>query len=227
MFKNYFKTAWRNLLRNKTYSLINISGLAMGIAAALLIFIVVSYELSYDTFQKNYHNIYRIVTDIHHHDGNIKRTPGIQNPAIDALNANFPAFIKSVPVSSDGSAQFTVLGNNADNDAATSKKFLESNKTIIFTQPSYFDVFNAVWLEGNKDVLNDPSSVVLNKTLATKYFGNWKNAPGQFLKLDNKILLKVNGVVEDAPENSDFPIIAFLSYEIYKKAGSTYNYSPD
>ena len=62
MIKNYFKIAWRNLVRHKAYSAINIAGLAVGIASALLIFMVVSYELSYDTFQKNYDNVYRIVT---------------------------------------------------------------------------------------------------------------------------------------------------------------------
>ncbi|MFT4152490.1 ABC transporter permease [Parafilimonas sp.] len=232
MFKNYFparhfvKTAWRNIIRNKSYSLINVSGLAVGIAAALLIFIVVSYELSYDTFQKNYNNIYRIVTNTRHSDGNTDRNPGIQCPAIDALNAGFPQFIKTVPVTEDGSPQFTVVGDNANNDVAAGKKFIEENKTAVFTQPSYFDIFNAVWLAGNKAVLNDPSSVVLNKTLAIKYFGDWKNAPGKFLKLDNTILLKVSGVVEDAPENSDFPIIAFLSYEAFKRYGGTYGYDP-
>ena len=62
MIKNYFKIAWRNLVRHKAYSVINIAGLAVGIAASLLIFIVVKYELSYDRFQENYDRIYRVVT---------------------------------------------------------------------------------------------------------------------------------------------------------------------
>ena len=62
MFKNYFKTAWRNLSKNKVYAALNISGLAVGLAACILLFIIVDYELSYDTFQPNYKNIYHVVT---------------------------------------------------------------------------------------------------------------------------------------------------------------------
>lgn len=227
MLRHHFKTAWRNIVKNKVYSIISASGLVVGIAAALLIFIVVSYELGYDAFQKNYGNIYRIVTNTNHTDGSVERNPGIQCPAIDAVGTGFPQFTKTVAVGEADWPQITVLGNNADNNAASSKKFLEENKTALFTQPAYFDVFNTVWLAGNKNVLNDPSSIVLNKTLAVKYFGDWKNAMGKFLKLDNAILLKVNGVVEDAPENSDFPIVAFMSYERYKKTGSMYGYSKE
>ncbi len=226
MLKNYFKIAWRNLMKNKTYSIINISGLAVGIASTLLIFIVVSYELSYDTFQKNYNNIYRIVTNTKHSDGNTEYNPGIRVPAISAINTGFPQFTKTVPVTTDGSPQFTIIGN-AINDVASSKKFIEQNKTAVFTKPSYFEVFNATWLEGNKDVLNDPSSIVLTKTLANRYFNDWKNAQGKFIKLDNTILLQVNGVVEDAPENSDFPVVAFLSNETLKIYGDSYGYHND
>ena len=77
MFRNYFKTAWRNLARHKAHTTINVAGLATGIAASLLIFIVVSYELSYDTFQTNYNNIYRIVTSSKHADGSVDYNPGI------------------------------------------------------------------------------------------------------------------------------------------------------
>lgn len=227
MLEYFFKTAWRNIVKNKVYAVISVSGLIVGIAAALLIFIVVSYELSYDTFQKNYDNIYRVVTNTNHTNGNVERNPGVQCPAIDAVSTGFPQFSKTVAVGEADWPQITVLGNNADNDAASSKKFLEENKTALFIQPSYFDVFNSIWLAGNKNVLNDPSSIVLTKTLAAKYFGNWKNAMGKFLKLDNAILLKVSGVVEDAPENSDFPIIAFMSYERYKTTGNMYGYSKE
>jgi len=180
--------------------------------------------LSYDTFQKNYNNIYRIVTNFHHNDGSVQRNPGINVAAINAINTSFSQFTKTVAVTADGGPQFTILGN-AKNDAASGKKFIEEKKTAVFTQPSYFDVFNTTWLAGNKNVLNDPSSIILTKTLADKYFGDWKKAPGKFIKLDNTILLQVSGVVEDAPENSDFHIIAFVSYEALKQHTNSYGYS--
>jgi putative ABC transport system permease protein len=224
MIRNYFKIAWRTLLRHKAYSAINITGLAVGIAACLLIFVVVQYELSFDKFQKNYNRIYRIVTSTKHTDGSEENNPGIPCPAVDDLKIAIPQFEKIAAINSTYGSQVTVLGDNSNSDVATSKKFIENNN-IIFAQPGYFDIFNAKWLSGNAQVLTDPSSIVLTKTSAAKYFGNWEKSIGKFLKLDNTVLLKVNGIVEDAPENSDFPVKAFISYEAFKRQGDKYGYS--
>jgi predicted permease len=226
MIRNYFKIAWRNLLRHKAYSAINITGLAVGIAACLLIFVVVQYELSYDKFQKNYSRTYRIVTYTKNSDGSEQHNPGIPTPAVDALKTDFPQFEKIAAINSTYGSQVTVLGDNPNSDVAASKKFIEDNN-IIFTQPEYFDIFNAKWLTGNAQVLNDPTSIVLDKTSAAKYFGEWKNATGKFLKLDNTVLLKVNGVIEDVPKNSDFPVKGFISYETFKRYGEKYGYSKE
>lgn len=226
MFSNYLKTAWRNLLRNKAHSVINISGLAVGIAACLLIFIVVHFELSYDTFQKNYSNIYRIVTTENHRDGSVDRNPGIPCPAYDALKADFPQFEKVVPVASSSDNLITVLGTDPNTDVAASKKFVEENN-IIFTVPAYFDMFNATWLSGNATSLKDPGNVVLNKKSAEKYFGSWKNAEGRFIKLDNTVLLKVSGILEDAPLNSDMNMAMFISYESFKTNPGNFGYSTE
>ena len=106
MIKNYFKIAWRKIVRHKAHTAINITGLALGIASALLIFIVVKYELSYDTFQKNYHNIYRVVTSSTHPDGSVDYNPGIPCPAYDALKADFPQLEKIVAINSSSDNQF-------------------------------------------------------------------------------------------------------------------------
>ncbi|MEJ0106102.1 MAG: ABC transporter permease, partial [Bacteroidota bacterium] len=226
MIRNYFKIAWRNLLRHKAYSTINITGLAVGIAACLLIFVVVQYELSFDKFQKNYSRIYRIVTSTKHTDGSEENNPGIPCPAVDELKIAIPQFEKIAAINSTYGSQVTVLDDNPNSDVATSKKFIEDNN-IIFAQPEYFDIFNAKWLSGNAQILTDPSSIVLTKTSAAKYFGDWKKAIGKFLKLDNTVLLNVKGIIEDAPENSDFPVKAFISYETFKRYGDKYGYSKD
>src|SRR4029077_4660804 len=82
-------------------------------------------------------------------------------------------------------------------------------------------------LAGNASSLKEPGSSIIDKSSAIKYFGDWKNAMGQFLKLDNTALLKITGVVEDAPLNSDFPIPLFISYETFKQYPRNYNYSPE
>ncbi|QEC65983.1 FtsX-like permease family protein [Panacibacter ginsenosidivorans] len=226
MVRNYIKTAWRTLLRNKTYTAINSSGLAAGIAACLLIFVVVQFELSYDTFQNNYDRIYRIVSTEKHTDGSIARNPGIPCPAYDALKTDFPQLEKIVPLVISSGNQVTVLGTDANSDVAASKKFIEDNK-ISFTVPAYFDMFSAKWISGNAATLKDPGNVVLTKKNAQKYFGDYKNAVGKFIKIDNSVLLKVSGIIGDAPLNSDMNMGVFISYESFKTNPDNFGYSTE
>jgi len=226
MIKNYFKIAWRSLLKHKGYTAINIAGLTTGIAACLLIFLVVTYELGYDKFQKNYDRIYRVVTASTNKDGSEDRNPGIPVPALEALRTDFPQWEKLVPVHSAYGSQVIVLGNNPGADLSVSKKFIEDNG-VVFTQPDYFTMFNAKWLQGSQQSLAQPGNVILDKKTAVKYFGDWKNATGQYLKLDNTVLLTVSGIIEDAPVNSDFPLKIFISYETVKLYGDKYNYNPE
>lgn len=226
MLKNYFKIAWRNLVKHKGYTIINIAGLSVGIAACLLIFLVVKYELGYDSFQKSYSRIYRVVTDTKNADGSEEQNPGIPCPAADALKTDFPQIEKIAAVNAASGSQITVLGDNPNADPAASKKFIEDHG-VIFTQPDYFSIFNATWLEGNAQSLKDPGNIVLDKQTAEKYFGNWQQANGKFLKLDNTVLLKVSAVVENAALNSDFPIKLFIAYESLKQYADKYGYSKE
>jgi len=226
MIKNYFKIAWRNLLKNKAYTAINIAGLTTGFAASLLIFLVVSYELSYDTFQKNYNNIYRIVTTATNNDGSEQFNPGIPGAALGAIKTDFPQFEKVTAVNAAYGSQVIVLGDNPNTDLSSTKKFIE-NTGIVFAQPEFFQIFNAQWLEGNAQTLAEPGTIVLDKQTAVKYFGDWKNAAGKLLKLDNTVLLKVGGIIEDAPRNTDFPLKLFISHETLKQYGSKYGYYND
>ncbi len=213
MFKNYFKTAWRNLTRNKVFSIINISGLAVGIAASLLLFIIVRYELSYDAFQPNYSNIYRVVTQDKYSDG-ITYNNGIPVPALNALRAAY-SNISFTGIAASYGDQVTI---------GTEKKLIEEH--MFFCEPQLFSIFKFDWLTGNANVLSESNSVVLNKTTAEKYFGNWQQAVGKTIKLDNNVVLKVNGVIKDAPGNSDFPLNILISYETFKH-NKQYNYNED
>ncbi|MEP6749723.1 MAG: ABC transporter permease [Bacteroidota bacterium] len=226
MIKNYFRIALRNLAKHKVYAIINVAGLATGIAACLLIFVVVTYELGYDKFQKNYSRIYRVITQSKHGDASMDYNSGIPAPALEALKTDFPQFEKIVAVNGAGGNQVTILGDNPNADISISKKIIEDHG-IVFTQPAYFDIFNVKWLAGSAQTLNDPGNIILDKSTAEKYFGNWKNATGKFLKLDNTLLLAVSGVVEDAPNNSDFPIKLFISHEALKQHGDQYGYSKE
>jgi hypothetical protein len=141
MFKNYFKIAIRNVARHKAYAAINIAGLAIGIAACLLLFTVVRYELSYDKFQPNYSQIYGVVAEDKYPQG-VEYTQGIPFPALEALRTNFPQVTTGALFASYG-AQVTVLGNHANN-TSTDKKFIE--KTGFFLRSALFKVFQYNWL---------------------------------------------------------------------------------
>ncbi len=220
MFKNYFKTAWRNLSKNKAYAAINVSGLAIGMAACILLFIVVDYELSYDTFQPNYKNIYHVVT-IDKYPDDMEYTAGIPYPALEALRADFPQITTGVLYANNGS-QVTVAGNNSNN--ISDKKFIES-AGMFFADPQFFKIFQYKWLVNGPAVLKDPNVTVLTKKMAEKYFGDWHQAVGKFLKLDNIITLRVGGILNDVPANTDFPLGVVTSYETLKNYPDTYGYT--
>ncbi len=220
MIKNYFKIAWRNIIRHKGYSTINVVGLTVGIAACLLIFVVVQFELGFDAFQPNYKNIYHIVTQDEQENGVLNFNPGIPTPATDALRIDFPQ-AKVATIHSCYGSQITVpTGSNVSAD----KKFTE-DKGIMFIEPQFFEIFKADWLVGSPDVLKQPDMVVISKSNAIKYFGDWKAAEGKLLKMDNLLNLKVAGVIDDAKLNSDFNLKVLVSFVTWKQHPKNYNYN--
>ena len=221
MLRNYLITAYRNIIRHKGYGIINISGLAIGIAACLLLFLIVRYELSYDRFQPAYGRINRVVTQDKFSDG-ITYNSGIPVPAVEALRLKMPDIVFGSILSSFGS-QVTI----GDNEGFTgdSKKFIEESR-IFFSDPEFFNVFSYKWVDGNAKVLHQPNTVVLTKKMAEKYFGDWQKATGQVIKFDNVLTLKVAGILEDVPENTDFPLGVVASMESLKNNSYNYNYYP-
>ncbi len=223
MLKNYFKVAIRNVARHKAYAAINITGLAVGIAACLLLFTVVMYELSYDKFQTNYKRIYRVVTQDDFGEG-VDYTPGIPFPALEAVRTTFPQFTTGALFASNGS-QVTVLDVTSAN-FSPGKKFIEET-SFFFCDPQFFKLFHYKWLAGSPVVLAQPDVTVLTQKMAEKYFGDWKNAVGGFLKLDNAVTVKVAGILQDPPANTDFSLGIVTSYETAKANADTYGYTTD
>ncbi len=218
---NFFKTGFRTLAKHASFSAINIGGLAIGIASAILVFTVVKYELGYDSFQPNYNRIYHVVTEDSFAGGNTFN-PGLPFPAFEALKADHPDISFGALFSSFGS-QITVLGDdkafNPDH-----KKFIEPTG-VFFSEPGFFKVFHFDWLAGSPSVLEQPNQTVLTETMAEKYFGNWKDAMGKFLQLDNVATVKVAGILKDPPKNTDFPLSVVTSYKTAKASPLTYFYT--
>ncbi|HZY37302.1 MAG TPA: ABC transporter permease [Mucilaginibacter sp.] len=219
MIQNYFKIAWRNIVRHKGYSAINIAGLTVGIAACLLIFVVVRFELSFDTFQPGYKSTYRITSQTLR-DGNIAYNAGISAPAVDAFRVRFPQ-AKVAGIELNYGSEVTVpaaTGNPADD-----KKFIEDTG-LMFAEPQLFDILSSQWLAGNSSALKDPNMVVLDKSSATKYFGDWHAAMGKTLRMDNLLTLKVAGILQDSRVNSAFRLKVLVSYITWKQHPKDYGY---
>ena len=188
MIKNFFKITFRNLWRHKGFSIINILGLAVGMAACFLIFLYVSFEKSYDSFHSKSANIYRLVTDVKTPSETIHA--GITSwPMGPNIKADFPEVEAATRVQRTG-----MLITKAD------KKFQEEN--VLYADSTFFRLFDFNLIKGNSQtVLKDPLSVVLTKSAAKKYFGE-ADPVGETLSLYDYYPAKITGVIEDLPQNS-------------------------
>ena len=208
MFKNYLKTALRNLKRNKSYALINLLGLAVGIAASMLIFLVIQFETSFDNFHKKKNSIYRVCTMLHD-QGGLSYSDGIAFPSGPALRIDFPQ-IKEVASIFRNGGQVTV-----EDGQTQLKKLNEDN--FYYAEPEFFKMFDFTWLTGSpKTCLNDPNNAVLTQATAEKYFGDWKTAIGKTIRYENKTLYKITGILKNPPPNTDFPLHVVVSYTALK-----------
>jgi putative ABC transport system permease protein len=213
MIKNYFKTAFRNIKRNKSYAVINVLGLAIGIATSLLIFLVIQFETSFDNFHSKKNNIYRVCTEFHNQDG-ASYSGGIAFPVAPQLRLDFPQLKEVACIFRMGDGQITVQ-SDANNQQ---KKLHEDN--IFYAEPMFFKMFDFSFLAGNATTsLTEPNSVVLTQKIAEKYFGDWKSAIGKIIKHDNKYTYKVTGILKNVPANTDFPLSVVVSYATLKNTG--------
>jgi len=192
------------MFRNKTYTTINIIGLAVGIAACLLISLVVYFETSFDTFHKNKNHIYRVVTVTKTPQG-INYLAGVPMPTAEALRIDYPELRVASIFKTSG--QLNILNDKSQ----TLTKYNEDG--LYFVEPQFFGVFDFAWLAGDeKTALTEPNTVVLTQNAAEKYFGNWNNAIGQTIKYDNKNDLKVTGILKNMPVNTDLNINIVVSF---------------
>jgi putative ABC transport system permease protein len=204
MLKNYFKTAFRNLQRNTSYAIINMLGLAIGIAACLLIFLVVRFETSFDNFHSKKNSIYRIGTEFHNQDG-VSYSDGIAFPAAPGLRIDFPQLKEVASIFSQG-GQIT-----AQSDNGQLKKIAEDN--FYYVEPAFFKMFDFEWLYSNpKTSLKEPNSAVLTQATAEKFFGAWRSAIGKTIKYRNTTLYTITGILKNLPANTDFPLSIVVPY---------------
>jgi putative ABC transport system permease protein len=189
MIKNYLKVAWRNLVRKKVFSAINIFGLALGLAIFTLISLYVLDELSYDRYNELANRIYRVNTHIkvNGSEFNDKDTPA---PMAGVLSTNYPGIEQAVRIAG-GNDMLVKKGDET---------LVEKN--AFFADANLFKVFTLHLLKGNPaTALSNPNSMVISASMARKYF-NTLDVIGKTLKVDNTDLYNITGVIKDMPSQS-------------------------
>ncbi len=201
MLKNYFIIAFRNIIKHKVFSIINIIGFAIGLASCLLISLYVFNEISYEKIHKNRNNIYRVGVNLTHGDNKIPFASGMP-PLGPALQSEFPE-VKEM-------TRIRVAGENIQfkyND----NEFLEDN--MIYAEPAYFDIFSFELKSGDiSTALNDPYSMLIKQSVSEKYFGN-EYPVGKTFLMGGETNFKITGILAEPKGNTqmDFDMIASYS----------------
>jgi putative ABC transport system permease protein len=214
MFKNYFTIALRSLQRNKGYAVINIVGLAVGISACLLLFLVIRFENSFDNFHTKKDHIYRVSSEFKGPERS-NYSAGVPFPTGQGLRIDYPQLKNVASIYMDDNINVLVQGNNGE----TLKKFKEESG-VFFAEAQFFDMFDFKLLSGNvKNAITEPNTALLTKATAERYFDTWQSAIGKTIKVGRNTFAKITGILEDVPVHTDFPLKVVISYSTLWNTG--------
>ncbi|MCP4727684.1 MAG: FtsX-like permease family protein [bacterium] len=207
-FENYLKIAFRNILKQKVYSSINIMGLAIGMACCLLISLWVFDELSYDRFHENAENIYRVEADVDHGD-RIFHTYSSPHQFVPLAKGTIPEVSGATRCTRFGGIQIK-FGNSS---------YFE--RDVIAADPDIFQMFSFPFLEGDPaTALSEPNSIVISERTAEKYFGKDESPLGKILSVENTFDFKVTGVLKNVPDNSSIRLDIVIKFDfVYDNLG--------
>ena len=210
MLSNYLKIAWRNLVKNKTFSIINIAGLAIGLGCFILIALYILDEISYDRFHEKANRIYRVDSDIRFGGTDLKLAV-CSDPMGPTLKKDYPQVEEYVRIYASSGSKLLKKGTEF---------IVEEN--VAHADSTLFRVFTLPAIEGNTaTALNEPNTVVITESAAKKYFGT-NNALGRTIETDNGELYKVTAVIKDMPHNSHFNLDFIFSMDNVDYGFGTY-----
>jgi len=209
MFFKNLQFAFRSIGRNKNYSVINILGLAIGIASCILIFLVVRYEGSFDNFHSKKDRIYRVTTFFSDNSGS-GGNRGTPFPLPEAIRKDYPQLEKVAGLYTNNGDQITITDPKPGKD----KTIFNEGRGVFFIEPQFFEIFDFPWLAGDPSTgLSEPYSAALTQEVAERYFGDWKSAIGKTFQLNNRRVFKITGILKNIPTNTDFPFKILISYK--------------
>lgn len=210
MLKNYLQIAIRTLLKNKVFTAINILGLAIGISASLVIYLLVNYHFSFDKFEKNGDRIYRVVSNFTF-SGEAYHNSGVPDPMAAAVKREFTGLDAVVSFRTwNGDVKVSVPAAGKPQPAVFKKQ-----KHFVFADSNYINMVGYKWIAGSsKTSLNNPYNTVLTESYAKLYFPelNTSQVVGKEILLDDTIRATISGIVKDIDKNTDFTFKAFMAY---------------
>jgi putative ABC transport system permease protein len=223
MLKTYLTIAFRNFTRNKIFSLINVLGLSIGISSALVIFLIVHYDLTFDKFEKDSNRIYRVVT-IMTFSGTPMHFSGVASPMAETVKKEVPGIEESVGFHQfNGNAKVTIKKKDGE------KPFqINHQEDIIFADRSYFKLIPCQWLVGSPEIsLTEPFKVVLTEARAKVYFPSmpYSEMIGKQIIYDDSVVTTVSGIVKNQTANTDFIFKEFISQSTIPSSGLKKNYT--
>ncbi len=218
MFKNYFTIAFRNFWRNKIFSIINVFGLSIGICAALVIFLIVHYEFSYDKFETDGDRIYRVTMDLKFNgvEGHSAAVPAPLGQAIQHEVTGVEAAVPMMQFQGDATAKVSIV-----REPGSEPVVFKNQPDILFTNPQYFSLLPYQWIAGNPGKsLGNPFTVVLTESRAKQYFSSLpvNEIIGKQITYNDDLTAIVSGVVKDLNvTTSSFKTVEFISFATIAK----------
>ena len=214
MFKSYLRIAWRNIIRRKLFSYVNILGLSLGICACIVLYVITSYELSFDRFHPGKERIYRVMGDVTESTGDklhFAKVPALLSQAGRSGLSGLEVIAGVIPYN----AKITIPRADQPSKLFESRTGQTHYLTTVITEPEYFEIFKYNWLAGNANTaLASPFSVVLTESRAHQYFG-----PGSLDKMIGKqvvyqdsLRMSVSGIIKDWDQNTDLSFTDFISF---------------
>jgi putative ABC transport system permease protein len=204
MFKLNFKIAFRNILKNKSSSIINVAGLAIGLSSCLLLLLYAKYEWNYDRQFKDSRQIHQVMTNIYNEKQNVVRTINLSANSIAAtLKEKFPD-IEKIARTTDSYKRLLKHQNNSFK--------IESR----YADPDFLKIFDYKFVAGNPDqALRDPNSIIITESLAMRLFGT-KEALNKILNFEDQVNLKVTGIIKDLPQNVTYHFEALAPWSLFE-----------
>jgi hypothetical protein len=203
MLRNYFRIAWRNLLRSKWYSLINTLGLSIGMAVAVVIGLWIRDELTFNQYHENHERLVQAMTT-QTFNGHTGTGPAVSLPISATLRTTYPGFFRYISRVTWSDTHILAVGDK------------QVSQEGFYVQPDFPEMFSLRMLRGSRAALKEPTAILLSQSAATALFGD-SDPMNKVVKIDNKTQLKVGGVYEDLPRNTTFyPEKCLLPWDLYE-----------